>query len=569
MPLSRRCRGFVLLSLLQNVLAQSSLAQGSLAQSSQVEVSLVEVRRAQKSFLVPCWTLRRKWPGLAVVHLRRSCRLRRHRAKGQAMWAKAALRGAMFALPVAAGVGIFMLAVGNRQPPSQAPVAERAVPVRVASVAPQTFTPRVVGYGTAEPARTWSAVAQVAGRVAFVEPRLRVGAILQAGTEIIRIAPEDYEIAVKQAEANLRSAEAKLAELKVQETNAKASRDIEQASLELNEADVARKSTLVRRGAVSKSTLDDAERSLLTQRARVQDLENQIRQLPLQIDAQERQIEVNTAELEAAQFNLERTRIRLPFTARVASVDVETTQFVGSGSVMATADDVSSTEVNAQIPQERFATFVNLATPEGFVVTGGSTGNAQDIFKRLGWSATVSLRYDDRNATWDASVLRTSDTIDPKTRTVGAIVAVADPYKDIRPGVRPPLIKGMFVEVTIEGRDLEQRIVVPRSAVHAGRVFLADQDDRLRIRPVKIEAVQGSRALIASGIAAGDRIVLSDLAPAIEGQLLEPRNDNGDAPRQVSLPAAGQDAGVTTAAADAEQPTPTGRAAGADAGAAQ
>ena len=64
-----------------------------------------------------------------------------------------------------------------------------------------------------------------------------------------------------------------------------------------------------------------------------------------------------------ARLDLEQTSIRMPFADRIASMDVETTQFVGAGTVMASAGDISAAEIVAQVPQDQFARFVALAYP--------------------------------------------------------------------------------------------------------------------------------------------------------------------------------------------------------------
>ena len=350
-----------------------------------------------------------------------------------------------FALPVAAGVVLLTLVVKNRSTPEQAPPGERAHVVRVLEIKPAHFRPRAIGYGVAEPARTWNAVAQVAGQVEFAHPDLRSGAILDSGLEILRISPSDYEIAVRQAEANLEATRARLAEMEVQDKNSKASLEIEKRSLEINREDLARKRGLAGRGAVSKASVDDAERALLTQQARVQDLENSLRLFPTQIEAQRRQIEANDTALDTARLNLGRTRIKLPFQSRIANVNVEQTQFVAVGTTLASADDISAAEIVAQFPQSQFRKYVSMALPENFVMRKMPRGSANELIRKLGWSAVVRLRFDDRDITWPAKILRTSDTVDPKTHTIGVIVSVEKPYEGVRPGIRPPLVKGMFV----------------------------------------------------------------------------------------------------------------------------
>ncbi len=265
--------------------------------------------------------------------------------------------------------------------------------------------------------------------------------------------------------------------------------------------------------------------AVLQQQATVLNLENSIRLFPTRIDAQRRQIDVNKTKLETARLNLARTHISLPFDARISAVNIERTQFVGIGTELAEADDIDTAEVEAEIPQDRFHTFMKLTLPKDFTVEKIRSGGISELFKSMGWSATVRLRSNARDVKWPAELLRTSETVDPKTRTVGVIVSVDKPYEGIKPIVRPPLVKGMFVEVEIAGRPTMDRIVIPRSAVHEGRVYIADKGNRLRIRKIDVLAEQGGKAVIESGLSLGERIVISDLSPAIDGMLLKPFAD--------------------------------------------
>jgi multidrug efflux pump subunit AcrA (membrane-fusion protein) len=118
-----------------------------------------------------------------------------------------------------------------------------------------------------------------------------------------------------------------------------------------------------------------------------------------------------------------------------------------------------------------------------------------------------------------------SPTIDPQTRTVGAIVEVDEPYRQAQPGIRPPLVKELFVEVEFMGKQRPDRLVIPRTAVHDERVYLVDDDNRLKIQPVKVGLIQPEFVEIQQGVAAGNRVVISDLLPAIDGMLLDPYED--------------------------------------------
>ena len=153
--------------------------------------------------------------------------------------------------------------------------------------------------------------------------------------------------------------------------------------------------------------------------------------------------------------------------------------------------------------------------------------------ERAGIHGIIRLRLADRIIEWAGRVVRISDTLDPSTRTVGIIVAVDKPYAKAVPGKRPPLVKGMFVEVELRAKPVENRIVVPRAAIRAGRVLVVDADNRLRSKPVEIGFVQGDVAILSAGLTAGEQIVVSDLSPAIDGMLLKATQDPDLAQRLV------------------------------------
>jgi RND family efflux transporter MFP subunit len=428
-------------------------------------------------------------------------------------------------VPVVLAAAALALILQGREPPARAAPNERATAVRVATLSPTAFTPRVTAYGVVEPARIWDAVAQVPGRVAHVHPDLEVGALLPEGAEIIRIAEEDYALAVREAEANLEAAKAALEELETRRVNTERSLEIERRSLDLKRDDLTRQRDLVARGAASQATLDGVERELLAQQTKTQSLENELRLVPVERRMRETEIAVAESRLETARLNLARTSLRMPFRGRISMKAVEATQFVAAGATLASADDIAAADIRAQAPQDQFARFVALATPEGFRADLDRAENFAETLAALGWRATVETGSADRAASWPARILRTADTIDASSRSVGVIVRVDGPYRDVRPGLRPPLVKGMFVRVTLEGAPIPDRIVIPRAAIRDGRAFVADSENRLRVRAVDVRATQGDSALIAGGLAFGERVVLSDLPAAIEGMLLAPVED--------------------------------------------
>ncbi len=409
--------------------------------------------------------------------------------------------------PLGIGIGIMVTMATGKPPPTVADDIEAARAVRTIEARRLTLLPVAEGYGSVTPARVWSAVAQVAGRVVFVHPRLRNGEVIPAGEELLRIDPVDYQLRVAQDRAAL-------AELRTRKGNTEASLAIEERSLALAEREFARIRELVAQGTTSRSSADAAERTVLGARLTVQNLRNTLALIP----SQRKNLE---ATLARAERDLEHTRISAPFNLRVSALAIEADQYTAAGQQLFRGDSVDRVEVVAQVAMG--------ALRKLLIGRPNSIGNVAELNRRIkevtGFSAQLSLDLGDVVATWDARFVRLSDNVDNKTRTIGVVVAVDDPLSKIRVGERPPLSKGMFVQVRLRGQPQPDRMLMPRHAIRDGRVYLVDADRRLQTRPVKVLFNQGELSVIASGIEAGQSVVISDLIPAVDGMLLDPRPD--------------------------------------------
>ncbi len=428
--------------------------------------------------------------------------------------------------PILAGAALIAWQLGGRTAPEQAAPAETVRSVRVIEVAATDFVPRALGFGFAQPGAVWEAVSQVAGKIVYRHPDLERGRVLPAGTTILRLDPTDYELAVARGRAGLDSLAAQLDELTTREDNTKALLAIERRAATLAEADLERKAALLAKGNASQATVDQAESSYLARREKVRELENQLALMPAERRLREAEQALRQAELEQAALDLARTEIRLPFDARIAEAAIEETQFAAVNQTLAVADSIDVAEVSAQMAFDH----VRALVPPGQEIGALSVPSLSVLPRRWGLSARVRMRIGELDAAWDARLDRISDTVDPQTRTIGFIVAVDDPYRQAIPGIRPPLIKNMFVEVELRAPARPDRIVVPRVALHVRAeggpaVYLAGPDDRLEIRSVQAGAAQSDFVVIEAGLAAGERVVVSDLVPAIEGMALAPRAD--------------------------------------------
>jgi membrane fusion protein, multidrug efflux system len=435
--------------------------------------------------------------------------------------------------PLVLGAAVLAVLVLSRQPPERHPLEERSVAVRVVAVPEVAVVPRAVGHGVVEPARVWEGVAEIGARVVEEHQGLARGAILAAGTLLLRLDAAEVELRVAQAEAGIAVLEAQLQELDQREASTRTALAIEARALALGEGELDRQRDLLARGAVSQAVVDREERQVLAQRQAVQSLESQLDLVPVERGVLAAQVRQQEAELATARLDLARTELRLPFDARIAQVNVRRDQFAARGQVLVVADGIERAEITAQLAMDRMRRFLE-DDAEAIAITPETI--AQRI-AALGIEATARLHLGDLVVEWPGRVARLSETVDPQTRTLGVIVEVDYPYHQVIPGRRPPLVKSMFVEVELRGRATTPLAVVPRSALRAGHVHVVGPDQRLEVRPVEVAFLQGEVAVIAAGLVAGEEVVVSDLVPAIEGLRLRPTHD--EALREELIRAAG------------------------------
>ncbi len=418
------------------------------------------------------------------------------------------------------GVAIAVVLIKNSSKPVRLPVAEKATAVRMISVPEATVAPRLMATGNVEPSRVWSSMAQVSGKVISLHPRLKQGALIKQGEELLKIDPRDYELAITQAETGLESIKVQLAQVDVLEANAEALLVIEKEALRLAKSELKRKEAMRKQRSISQSELGKEQRSLLTQQKSVQSLINSIKLYPVDRRRLAAELQKQQAQLANAKLNLMRTTILMPFNGRIAEVKVELQQFVGLGSLMIVADGIDKAEIAVQVPMERLGELII-----SDAVIDPIAAEDIELGKLLGLSARVLLQQNEHLIEWPAKVARLSDALDPRTRTVGVIVEVDKPYARVQPGQRPPLVKGLFVDVELSGQLQKNRIVIPLSALHGHQVYLVNQANRLERRAITISSKGVNYAIISDGLKAGEAVITSDLNAPIEGMLLRPVED--------------------------------------------
>lgn len=431
-------------------------------------------------------------------------------------------------LALFAGASFVAAMLALKQPPERSTDGPAATPARILAVTPLTVRAEARGFGQVVPARSWKAVANVGGRVVWRHPDLESGNLIPQGTRLLQIDPTRYELAESSAEADIAGLQAELRQLDQEQQNTRDLLALEERRLTLAQRELERAETLADRGSLSETRRDEQQRATLQQQQAVQSLENRLNLIPVRRDALNARLARSQSALAGAREDLEDTRFQAPWDLRVHQSAIETGQQVSPGQTLFVADDIKAAEATIQLEVSELRKVLSQISdvPES-VSQGEPPRGFADLHEQLPLaSLTVWVQSTSTpDSRWPGKLTRITSSLDPVTRTVQAVVTVEEPYRRANPPARPPLVRNMFVQASITAPTPEPVIVVPASAVHQGEVYLADSDDRLKRQPVTLAWQQGELAVISSGLESGDRLILDDLVPAIEGTPLAPRTD--------------------------------------------
>lgn len=421
------------------------------------------------------------------------------------------------------GILVAIMLVKSRTPLQHAGTEMLSKSVEIITVKRVPFSAKVTAYGNVEPTVTLKTMAEVSGKISYIHPDLKQGNSLAAGTVVLKIDPQDYQVSLKQTKADLAANKSSLKQLQVEQQSTLRSLELTKKNLQVGEKELARIRSVWDRKLIARSVLDAEEQKVNQLRQNVSELQGKLDAYTSRKAAVQSQITRSEEQVKSQKTTLGRTEIVLPFSARVGEVSIEKGQFVSVGTILFEALDVKGVEINAQLPILHMRSLVNHLN--GTTFEKPSTGITSEALSRLNLSARVKLVGDMPDAWWDAKVLRFSESIDPIRRTLGIVVGIDRPYEKMIPGRRPPLLKGMFTAVEISAPQ-QEALVVPRKAVHHGRVYVVGQDNRLIIKPIEIQQQQDDLVVVRSGLQEGEKIIINDLVPVIEGMPLTPIHAN-------------------------------------------
>ena len=302
-----------------------------------------------------------------------------------------------------------------------------------------------------------------------------IGDRVVKGQKLAEIDAPDLDQQVIQARASLEQTNAALVQARANLEQAKANESLAEVTKRRND-------TLVQRGVLSKQEGDTSTAAYQAQFANV--------------NAGQANIAAAQQSVAAAQANLDRLielqgykTVRAPFAGVITLRNIDTGTLINSGSTMLfRVAQYDTLRIFLNVPQANFSS-LKVGTPAQISV--------QELPGRV----------------FNGQITRVSGALDTTTRTLLTEVQLRNIDGSLRPG--------MYATVRLSAYRVAPPVLIPGDAVvtRSNGTFVAviTPDDTAHFRPIRIGRDLGLDVEIASGINAGDQIVVNPTDDVREG----------------------------------------------------
>jgi len=356
---------------------------------------------------------------------------------------------------------------GKRAKPSQA--AQMTVVTN--TIMPQSYQVIVQSFGTVKPRTQSILFAQVSGQIIKVSKQFRAGGFFEQGDFLIQLDDRDYRAEVKIAQASLMSAKQSLQE--------------EVARVKQAKADWKR----LGNGQVPNTLV--------------------LRQP--QYEAAKAQVLSAEAFLDKVKLSLERTKIIAPYAGRVLKKNVDIGQVISSNTQLADIFAVDYVEIrlpikNKDLPLMKLPEEYRNAHEQSEVA-----GNKGSMISNVVISSDLMGEQ-----VWQGKIIRTESAIDEMSQQLYVIAQIIRPY-DSEYNQGAQIKMGQYVTANITGREIENALVIPSSAIYQGSYVYIVEDKLLMRKEIQLGWQNGTESIVTQGLKAGDELVLTPLGQVSSG----------------------------------------------------
>lgn len=348
--------------------------------------------------------------------------------------------------------------------------------VEILNITPQNYQVNLSSFGKIAPITQGQLSAQVGGKITAVSEAFKAGRFFKKGDVLVAIDDRDYTIRVQSASAERAQAQVSLDEERA--LSAQAIKD--------------RKNL---------GTLGQASDFALRKP---------------QMAAAQASLQAADANLKLAQLDVERTKIIAPYDGRLLTKDVSIGQVISSATVIANIFATDSAQIELPIKNSQLA-LINL--PNNSIAANQQMASAVTLFNNEGGDVQ----------TWQTKLARTSGGINDNTQQISIIAEINQPFN--QPNKRSLNI-GQFVTASIEGKLIEDAIVIPNAAIYQGSYVYLYIDGALQRSFVKIIYQNDKDALISIGVKSGDKLVTTPLGQVNSGTAVKLIGDKTKKPHK-------------------------------------
>lgn len=268
--------------------------------------------------------------------------------------------------------------------------------------------------------------------------------------------------------------------LDAQLRQAQANLERDRANLDKAKGDVKRYGELVRTSAISRTTYDAAVATS---------------------DALEGTVKADLAAIEAAKVSLSFTRITAPMDGRTGTITAKVGTMVRAADAnpLVTLTQLRPINVAFNVPEKHLPAIRAAMAAGSLAVTASIAGSH-------GETAQGKLSFVDSQ-------------VDQQTGTI--LVKGEFPNADTR------LWPGQFVDTVLTLRVEQNALTIPDLAVQTGQkgrfVYVVKPDETVEVRPVTVERSHGGLSVVASGLQAGERVVVDGQSRLFPGAKISER----------------------------------------------
>jgi len=370
-----------------------------------------------------------------------------------------------------------MVSIAKGKQPERKDTANQAIRVDAIPAKIISLNFSVFSQGSIMPRTETTLVAEVAGQIVSVSSNFISGGFFREGEVLLQIDPSDYQTALLRAQAALAARKAQLADQQAR-------------------SDQALKdwTNLGREGDPSDLTLRIPQ--LAEAKAGVQAAE---------------------AELQEAERDLQRTRIKVPYDGLVRNKKVDVGQYVTPGTPLGVTFAIDTAEIRLPLSNSDLA-YLDLPS-------------ATRLDKAHRVPVKLSTDGARTSGEWRSEIVRTEGVVDVSSRVLYAVAEVVDPYGILGQSSQGELKMGTFVKAEIQGLRADNVIILPRSVLQADETVLVANDERkLEIRQVTVLRAEPRNVYISDGLEGGELVITTSMDAPIPGTRLAITGEEPPAP---------------------------------------